>query len=454
MFIQPEEILETLGMVHVENLDVRTTTLGISLRDCSHDEIDVCAKRVYDKICQKGERLVEMANKVENKYGIQIVNKRASVTPIAIIGERFGKEEMVKLAQAMDKAAETIGINFIGGYSALVQNGATTGDIALMESIPQALATTERVCSSVNLASTRAGINLDEVNRMARMIKKTAEATAADGSIGCAKLVVFGNAVEDNPFIAGAFHGVSGPDAVINVGISGPGVVRHVMSKYGKDLDIGEVAELIKKTAFKITRMGQLFGSEVSELLGYPFGIVDISLAPTPAIGDSVANILEEMGVERCGTNGTTLALAILNDAVKKGGLMAANHVGGLSGAFIPVSEDQGMIEAVELGALNLDRLEAMTCVCSVGLDMIAIPGDTPASAIAGIIGDELAIGMINSKTTAARLIPVVGKKVGDKVCYGGLLGDAPIMHVNTFSCDKLMQRGGRVPAPVQALKN
>jgi len=454
MFIQPEEILETLGMVHVENLDVRTTTLGISLRGCAHDDVDECAKRVYDRICQKGEKLVETANRVENKYGISIVNKRASVTPIAIIGERFSKEEMIKLAQAMDRAAETIGINFIGGYTALVQNGATTGDIALMESIPQALSTTERVCASVNLSSTKAGINLDEVNRMARVVKDTAQATAADGSIGCAKLVVFGNAVEDNPFIAGAFHGVSGPDATINVGISGPGVVRHVMQKYGRDLDIGEVAELIKKTAFKITRMGQLFGGEVSQMLGVPFGIVDISLAPTPAIGDSVANILEEMGVERCGTNGTTLALAILNDSVKKGGLMAATYIGGLSGAFIPVSEDQGMIEAVEAGALNLDRLEAMTSVCSVGLDMIAIPGDTPVSAIAGIMGDELAIGMINGKTTAARLIPVAGKGVGDKVCYGGLLGDAPIMHVNTFSCDKLMQRGGRVPAPVQALKN
>ncbi|MFA5478971.1 MAG: PFL family protein [Candidatus Muiribacteriota bacterium] len=454
MFINPEEVLQTISMVNIENFDVRTTTLGISLRDCRGVSGDDTAKKVYDKICRTGENLVSCATAVENKYGIPIVNKRVAVTPVSIISDGLKKDDIIKIAHAMDKAAENIGINYIGGYSALVQKGETSGDRELIESIPEALANTARVCSSVNLASTSAGINLDCVHKMAKQIKKTAELTAKDGSIGCAKLVVFANAVEDNPFIAGAFHGISEPEVTLNVGISGPGVVRHVIETEGKDLDIGELAELIKRTAFKITRMGQLFGAEVSSLLKIPFGIVDISLAPTPAIGDSVANILELMGLEYCGTHGTTFALAVLNDAVKKGGLMATSYVGGLSGAFIPVSEDDGMIIAAEKGALSLEKLEAMTCVCSVGLDMVAIPGDTPVTTIAGIIADEMAIGVVNSKTTAARLIPVIGKKAGEKVCYGGLLGDAPVMKVSQFSCEKLINRGGRAPAPVRGARN
>ncbi|MCK9475444.1 MAG: PFL family protein [Candidatus Muirbacterium halophilum] len=454
MFLTAEEILQTISMVSVENFDVRTTTLGISLRDCRGVDADATAKKIYDKICFRAEKLISCANIIEAKYGLPIVNKRASVTPIAVIGDGFDKDGMIKLAIAMDKAAETVGINYIGGFSALVQKGATVGDLALIEAIPEALNITQRVCSSVNVASTKAGINLDMIYKMAKQIKKTAELTADRGSIGCAKLVVFANAVEDNPFIAGAFHGISEPEVVLNVGISGPGVVRHVLEKNGKGLNIGDLAELIKKTAFKITRMGQLVGQEVSELMGVPFGIVDISLAPTPAIGDSVANILELMGLEMCGTDGTTFALAILNDAVKKGGVMATQRVGGLSGAFIPVSEDEGMIKAVECGALSLERLQCMTCVCSVGLDMIAIPGDTSVETIAGIIADEMAIGVINTKTTAARLIPVIGKGVGEKVCYGGLLGDAPIMAVGKYSCAEIIKRGGRVPAPINSLKN
>ncbi len=452
MFITPEEILETIAMVSVENFDVRTTTMGISVRDCRGVSGKDTAQKVYDKICMRAENLIAAATKIENKYGVPVVNKRASITPASLLGDGFGKDDMIEIAHAMDRAAETVGINYIGGFSALVQKGETTGDSALIDAIPEALKNTSRVCSSVNLASTRAGINLDATFKMAKQIKRTAELTKDEGSIGCAKLVVFANAVEDNPFIAGAFHGITEPEVVLNVGISGPGVVRHVLEKHGKDLDIGDLSELIKKTAFKITRMGQLFGSEVAQELGIPFGIVDISLAPTPAIGDSVANILELMGLEKCGANGTTFALAILNDAVKKGGVMATQRVGGLSGAFIPVSEDEGMIKAVEAGALTLERLEGMTCVCSVGLDMIAIPGKTTPETIAGIICDELAIGMINNKTTAARLIPVIGKDVGDKVCYGGLLGDAPVMDVGRFNCDSIIRRGGHVPAPIQSL--
>ncbi|MGM0607510.1 MAG: PFL family protein [Candidatus Muiribacteriota bacterium] len=454
MFINPAEILETISMVNIENFDVRTTTLGISLRSCKRESAEKTARAVYDKITLEGEKLVECATKVENKYGVPVVNKRVAVTPVSLIADGFRSEEVFKIAEAMDKAAAEIGINYIAGYSALIQKGETSGDKALIDSIPEVLSKTSTVCSSVNLGSTAAGINLDGVYKMASKIRETASLTADNGSIGCAKLVVFTNAVEDNPFIAGAFHGPSEPETTLNVGISGPGVVRHILEKKGRELDIGELSDLIKKTAFKITRMGQLFGAEVSQMLGVPFGIVDISLAPTPALGDSVANIIEEIGVERCGGPGTTLALAILNDAVKKGGMMATTYVGGLSGAFIPVSEDQGMIEAVEKGALSLEKLESMTCVCSVGLDMVAIPGATSVETIAGIIGDEMAIGMINQKTTAVRIIPVAGKKAGEKVSYGGLLGDAPIMKVNPFSCEKLMKRGGRVPAPVQGTRN
>ena len=452
--INSSEILQTLNMFNQQHLDIRTITMGISLLDCADPDPKAACQKVYDKICKKAEHLVATGQTIEKEFGIPIVNKRVSVTPISLVASASNTENYAPFAAALDKAAKTVGINFIGGFSALVQKGFTQADRKLINSIPEALATTDLVCSSVNVGSTKAGINMDAVAEMGRVIKKTADLTAASGGFGCAKLVIFANAVEDNPFMAGAFHGVGEPDCVIHVGVSGPGVVRAALAKAPKDLPIDEIADIIKKTAFKITRMGQLVAREASARLGVPFGIVDLSLAPTPAVGDSVARILEEMGLEVCGTHGTTAALAMLNDAVKKGGVMASNHVGGLSGAFIPVSEDEGMIAAAAQGALGLDKLEAMTCVCSVGLDMIAVPGDTTASTISGIIADEAAIGMVNSKTTAVRLIPAPGKKVGDTVEFGGLLGSAPVIPVNPFSSAAFIQRGGRIPAPMQSLKN
>ncbi len=447
------DILSTQNMIDKQHLDIRTITMGISLLDCTDTDIKVCAKKIYDKITHRAENLVKVGEQIEWEFGIPIVNKRISVTPMALIGNSCNADNYVPLAIAMDEAAKTCGVNFIGGFSALVQKGATKGDWILMDSIPEALAVTERVCSSVNVGSTRAGINMDAVAKMGQIIKATAQRTADNDGLGCAKLVVFANAVEDNPFMAGAFHGVGEPECVLNVGVSGPGVVYHALQGVkGKPFD--EVAETIKKTAFRVTRMGQIVGVEASKRLDVPFGIVDLSLAPTPAVGDSVARILEEMGLEVCGTHGTTAALALLNDAVKKGGVMASNHVGGLSGAFIPVSEDEGMIAAAEGGTLCLDKLEAMTCVCSVGLDMIAVPGDTPASTISAIITDEPAIGMVNSKTTAVRIIPAPGKVVGDRVEMGGLLGSAPVMPVHPESSEAFIARGGRIPAPLQSLKN
>lgn len=447
------EILETLEMIQKENLDIRTITMGISLRDCCHSDIDISCNRIYDKISKYAEKLVVTGQNIEKEYGIPIINKRISVTPIALIAESCDSEDYVKFAKAMDRAAETVGVNFIGGFSALVQKGYTKGDKRLVASIPEALSTTSKVCSSVNVASTKAGINMDAVAEMGNVIKKCAEFTADKGALACAKLVVFANAVEDNPFMAGAFHGVGEPECVINVGVSGPGVVKCALEKV-KGADFGTVAETIKKTAFKITRMGELVAREASRRLNVPFGIVDLSLAPTPAIGDSVAYILEEMGLEKCGTHGTTAALALLNDAVKKGGVMASSSVGGLSGAFIPVSEDAGMIAAVKSGALSLEKLEAMTCVCSVGLDMIVVPGDTSADTISAIIADEAAIGVVNTKTTAVRIIPAPGKKVGDIVEFGGLLGSGPVMKVNSFGSSEFIKRGGRIPAPMHSLKN
>ena len=447
------DILSTQNMIDKQHLDIRTITMGISLLDCADPDIKLCAKKIYDKITRRAENLVKVGEQIEWEFGIPIVNKRISVTPMALVGNSCNADNYVPLAIAMDEAAKTCGVNFIGGFSALVQKGATKGDWILMDSIPEALAVTERVCSSVNVGSTRAGINMDAVAKMGQIIKATAERTAANDGLGCAKLVVFANAVEDNPFMAGAFHGVGEPECVLNVGVSGPGVVYHALQGVkGRPFD--EVAETIKKTAFRVTRMGQIVGVEASKRLDVPFGIVDLSLAPTPAVGDSVARILEEMGLEVCGTHGTTAALALLNDAVKKGGVMASNHVGGLSGAFIPVSEDEGMIDAAEGGTLCLDKLEAMTCVCSVGLDMIAVPGDTPASTISAIIADEAAIGMVNSKTTAVRIIPAPGKVVGDRVEMGGLLGSAPVMPVHPESSEVFISRGGRIPAPLQSLKN
>ncbi len=447
------DILSTQNMIDKQHLDIRTITMGISLLDCADPDIKTCARKIYDKITRRAENLVKVGQQIEWEFGIPIVNKRISVTPMALIGNSCNADNYVPLAIAMDEAAKTCGINFIGGFSALVQKGATKGDWILMDSIPEALAVTERVCSSVNVGSTRAGINMDAVAKMGQIIKATAERTADKDGLGCAKLVVFANAVEDNPFMAGAFHGVGEPECVLNVGVSGPGVVYHALQNVkGRPFD--EVAETIKKTAFRVTRMGQIVGVEASKRLDVPFGIVDLSLAPTPAVGDSVARILEEMGLEVCGTHGTTAALALLNDAVKKGGVMASNHVGGLSGAFIPVSEDEGMIAAAEGGTLCLDKLEAMTCVCSVGLDMIAVPGDTPASTISAIIADEAAIGMVNSKTTAVRIIPAPGKVVGDRVEMGGLLGSAPVMLVHPESSEAFIARGGRIPAPLQSLKN
>jgi len=449
------EVTETNEMIEKENLDVRTITLGISLLDCTDSDLDRLNGNIYDKITKTAEKLVETGKSIEHNYCIPIVNKRISVTPVAIAGASACRcpEDFVKIAKTLDRAAKQTGVNFIGGYSALVSKGMTTADENLIRSIPQALAETDFVCSSVNVGSTKTGINMDAVRLMGEMILKTAEYTKERDSLGCAKLVVFCNAPDDNPFMAGAFHGVTEADAIINVGVSGPGVVKHALKKVrGESFEV--LCETIKKTAFKVTRVGQLVAQEASKRLGVPFGILDLSLAPTPAIGDSVAEILEEIGLERCGAPGTTAALALLNDQVKKGGVMASSYVGGLSGAFIPVSEDQGMIDAVQAGALTIEKLEAMTCVCSVGLDMIAIPGDTKAATISGIIADEMAIGMVNQKTTAVRLIPVIGKDVGEMVEFGGLLGYAPIMPVNRFSCDAFVGRTGRIPAPIHSFKN
>ena len=448
-----EDVLETINMIKEENLDIRTITMGISLYDCSGDDIDTVCERIYEKITTKARDLVKVGCEIEKEYGIPIINKRVSVTPVSLIGGRFSKDDYVKIAQTLDRAACTLGINFIGGFSALVQKGFTDNSRNLIAAIPEALASTQRVCSSVNVASTKAGINMDAIALMGDIIKESAYLTKDDQSLGCAKLVVFANAPEDNPFMAGAFHGVGEAETVINVGVSGPGVVSSAIKRAG-NCNFSELADVIKKTAFKITRMGQLVATEASKRLDVPFGIVDLSLAPTPAIGDSVAHILEGMGLECCGTHGTTAALALLNDAVKKGGVMASSHVGGLSGAFIPVSEDAGMIAAVECGALSIEKLEAMTAVCSVGLDMIAVPGDTPASTICGIIADEISIGVANTKTTAVRIIPAYGKDVGDSVEFGGLLGYAPIMKVSKYSCADFIARGGRVPAPIHSLKN
>lgn len=447
------DILETIKMIEDEHLDIRTITMGISLLDCISEDINVSCDKVYDKITRKAENLVKTGEQIESELGIPIINKRISVTPIALIGGATDADSYVPYAKTLDRAAQTCGVNFVGGFSALVQKGFAKGDEILIRSIPEALAETELVCSSVNVGSTKAGINMDAVRMMGEVIRQTAELTADRQCIGAGKLVVFANAVEDNPFMAGAFHGVGEADCVLNVGVSGPGVVHSAIRRAG-DCSINEVADIIKKTAFKITRMGQLVGSIASERLNVPFGIVDLSLAPTPAVGDSVARILEEVGLECCGTHGTTAILAMLNDAVKKGGVMASAAVGGLSGAFIPVSEDEGMIHAVEAGSLHLDKLEAMTAVCSVGLDMIAIPGDTPAETISAIIADEAAIGMVNSKTTAVRLIPAIGKKVGEQLEFGGLLGSAPVMDIHPFSANKFIHRGGRIPAPMQSLKN
>lgn len=440
-------------MIQDEHLDVRTITMGISLLDCCHSDIDTMCGRVYDKITRKAKDLVKTGEQIEKELGIPIINKRISVTPAAMILAACDDRDAVKLAKTLERAACECGVNFLGGFSALVQKGFAPGDRELIEAIPEALSVTEHICSSVNIGSTKAGINMDAVAMMGEVVRRSAELTADRDCIGPAKLVVFCNAPEDNPFMAGAFHGAGEPDCVINVGVSGPGVVRAALAKAG-DCDLTAVADLIKRTAFKITRMGQLVASEASRRLGVPFGIVDLSLAPTPAIGDSVAHILEEMGLECCGCHGTTAALALLNDAVKKGGVMASSHVGGLSGAFIPVTEDAGMIDAARCGALSVTKLEAMTAVCSVGLDMINIPGDTPAEVISGIIADEAAIGMVNSKTTAVRVIPAIGKKVGEELSFGGLLGSGPVMPLSTYSPAKFIARGGRIPAPMQSLKN
>ena len=447
------DIVETIKMIEEEHLDIRTITMGISLRDCCSSDVDVCAQKIYDKVVRCAKDLVKTGEAIECEYGIPIIHKRVSVTPIALLADSCDSADVTKLARALDRAAAEIGVNFIGGYGALVHKGFTRGDTNLIDSIPEALAETERVCSSVNVATTRAGINMDAVARMGKIVKEAARLTADRDSIGCAKFVVFSNATEDNPFMAGAFHGVGEGECVINVGVSGPGVVHKAIRRAG-DCDLAALAEIVKRTAFKITRMGQLVAREASRRLNVPFGIVDLSLAPTPAIGDSVAHILEEMGLERVGAHGTTAALALLNDAVKKGGVMASAHVGGLSGAFIPVSEDAGMIEGVRCGSLSFDKLEAMTAVCSVGLDMIAIPGDTTAEVISAIIADEISIGVVNNKTTAVRVIPAVGKSAGDEVCYGGLLGSAPIMEINTKSPARFITRGGRIPAPMHSQRN
>lgn len=454
--INPFEVLETINMIDRENLDIRTITMGISLKSCANPDVDIVCENVYNKITSYAKDLVKVGEDIERQFGIPIVNKRISVTPVATLIDALDKPDIdkaVKIAKALDKAAKTCGVNFIGGYSALVHKGYTNGERILIQSIPYALSQTELVCSSVNVGSTRAGINMDAVKEMGLIVKKAAELTADTQGFACAKLVVFCNAVEDNPFMAGAFLGEGEGECVINVGVSGPGVVKCALEKV-KGKDFGDVAETIKKTAFKITRMGQLVAQEASKRLNVPFGIVDLSLAPTPAVGDSVAYILEEMGLEKCGTHGTTAALALLNDAVKKGGIMASGYVGGLSGAFIPVSEDAGMIAAAKCGSLSIEKLEAMTCVCSVGLDMIVIPGDTSAATISAIIADEAAIGMVNSKTTAVRVIPAPNTKEGDVVEFGGLLGTGPVMPVRQYSSQQFIDRGGRIPAPLQSLKN
>ncbi len=447
------DILETIHMIQDEYLDIRTITMGISLLDCIDSDIDKACDKVYNKIVSKAKDLVSVGEKIEKEYGIPIINKRISVTPISIVSAACDKKNPVKFALTLQKAADHCGVNFIGGYSALVQKGFSAGDLELINSIPEALSCTSNICSSINVGSTRTGINMDAVALMGKIVKKSAEVTADRNCIGPAKLVVFCNAVEDNPFMAGAFHGVGEPDCAINVGVSGPGVVRAAVAKY-PDANISQIADVIKKTAFKITRMGQLVGSRASEMLNVPFGIVDLSLAPTPAVGDSVAYILEELGLETCGIHGTTAALALLNDAVKKGGVMASSHIGGLSGAFIPVSEDAGMIAAAQSGVLKLDKLEAMTAVCSVGLDMIAVPGDISPDTISAIIADEAAIGMVNNKTTAVRIIPAIGKKEGDMLEFGGLLGSGPVMSIHEGSSSKFISRGGRLPAPMHSVKN
>ena len=447
------DILETINMIRNENLDVRTITMGISLYDCVSEDVDRLCDKIYDKITKKAENLVKTGEDISKKYGVPIVNKRVSVTPVSLIGGACDSDGYVKIAKTLDRAAKTLGINFIGGFTALVQKGMSKGSAELIKAIPQALTETDFLCSSLNVASTKAGINMDAIYLAGKAIKELAYLTKDRNSIGCAKFVVFANAPEDNPFMAGAFHGIGEPECVVNVGVSGPGVVAAAIKREGM-CDFGKLAEVIKKTAFKVTSVGQLVATDAAEALGVPFGIVDLSLAPTPAIGDSVARILENMGLEKCGTHGTTAALALLNDAVKKGGVMASSSVGGLSGAFIPVSEDEGMIEAASCGALHINKLEAMTAVCSVGLDMIAIPGDTPVETICGIIADEIAIGVINTKTTAARLIPAYGKKVGDSVDFGGLLGTAPIMEVSPYSTKDFVMRGRHITAPMHSRKN
>lgn len=451
--INRNDIMQTVEMIGQQHLDVRTITMGISLRDCAHQSALVCCDKIYDKICRLAKDLVRTGEDIENEFGIPIVNKRVSVTPISIVAEGSDAKNYTVFAKALDRAANEVGINFLGGFSALVHKGLTGGDSKLIDSIPEALSSTELVCASVNVATTKAGINMDAVAKMGQIIKQAAEMTADRNGLACAKLVVFANAVEDNPFMAGAFHGIGEPECVINVGVSGPGVVYHALKgAAGQPFDA--VAEIIKRTSFRVTRMGQLVAQEASARLGVPFGVVDLSLAPTPAVGDSVADILEEMGLESVGAHGTTAALALLNDAVKKGGIMASSHVGGLSGAFIPVSEDAGMIAAARRGDLTLEKLEAMTCVCSVGLDMIAVPGDTSAQIISAIIADESAIGVVNNKTTAVRIIPAPGRRVGDQVDFGGLLGSAPVMPVNRCSPAGFIARGGRIPAPMHSLRN
>jgi len=451
--ISISEARKTNEMIAEENLDVRTITMGINILDCADSDIKKFCKKVYDKITHKAEKLVSVGEQISLEFGVPIVNKRISVTPVAIAASACEADSYVEIAKTLDKAAQEIGVDFVGGFSALVQKGATKADQTLIGSIPEALASTKIVCSSINLGSSRSGINMDAVKEMGRVVKDIAERTREQDSLGCAKFVVFCNAVEDNPFMAGAFHGVGEKDCAINVGVSGPGVVKRALEEV-RGADFETLCDTVKRTAFKITRVGQLVAREASQRLNVPFGIIDLSLAPTPAVGDSVAEIFREMGLEQAGAPGTTAALAMLNDNVKKGGVMASSYVGGLSGAFIPVSEDRGMIEAVQAGALTIEKLEAMTCVCSVGLDMIAIPGDTPAESISGMIADEMAIGMVNNKTTAVRVIPVCGKKVGDTVTFGGLLGYAPIIDVNRFSCKKFIDRGGRIPAPIHSFKN
>lgn len=453
-FINSESIIETINMIKVHHLDIRTVTLALSLRDCADRDVRVVGEKIYEKIIKYASKLVEYANEIEDEYSIPIINKRIAVTPISLVGESCDEYDYIYLAKMLDKAAESVGVNFIGGFGALVEKGCTRGDIALIESIPEALAQTKFICSSINLASSKSGINMDAVSKMGQIIKETAELTATEDGIGAAKLVCFCNAPGDNPFMAGAFHGIGEPECALNVGVSGPGVVSAAIESLPEGTSFDELANKIKQTAYKITTTGELIGREMAQKLKIPFGVIDLSLAPTPEEGDSVAGIFQAMGLEHAGAHGTTAALAMLNDAVKKGGIMASSHVGGLSGAFIPVSEDAGMIEAASKGYLTFDKLEAMTSVCSVGLDMIAIPGDTPVETISGIIADEMAIGMINKKTTAVRVIPVPGKKVGDKAVYGGLLGEAPVMSVNNLSSAGFIRRGGRIPAPIHSLNN